>query len=84
MYIYIFLNLQVLRAFSDRGNPKHLVSLDLDALDNLSEEALLKFIIKYGPQFRGVCLSGMPHITDQLWVSVLPLLKNAKYYKPLV
>ncbi|OXA45785.1 F-box/LRR-repeat protein 7 [Folsomia candida] len=71
-------NDSVLRAFSERGNAKHLVSLDLDALDNLSEEALLKFINKFGTQFRGICLSGMPHITDQLWVSVLPLLKNAK------
>jgi hypothetical protein len=24
-------------------------------------------------------LSGMPHITDQLWQSVLPVLNNAKW-----
>jgi hypothetical protein len=24
-------------------------------------------------------LSGMPHITDQLWQSVLPILTNAKW-----
>lgn len=73
--------LKVLRAFSERGNAKHLVALDLDASDNLSEEALYKFIMKYGAQLRGICLAGMPHITDQLWISVLPVLKNAKYVK---
>jgi hypothetical protein len=72
---------QVLRAFSERGNAKNLISLDLDASDNLSEEALNKFLHKHGPQFKGLCLSGMPHITDQLWVSVLPLLKNARLLK---
>lgn len=71
--------LKVLRAFSERGNAKHLVALDLDASDNLSEEALYKFLMKHGAQLRGVCLSGMPHITDQLWISVLPVVKNAKY-----
>jgi len=73
-----FDHLQVLRAFSERGNAKHLIALDLDALDNLSEDALSKFLSKFGSQLRGLSLSGMPHITDQLWTSVLPLLKNAK------
>ncbi|CAL8082126.1 unnamed protein product [Orchesella dallaii] len=71
-------NDSVLRAFSERGNAKHLVALDLDALDNLSDEALRQFITKYGSQFRGLSLSGMPHITDQLWIAVLPVLKYAK------
>lgn len=73
LYRYI---LQVLRAFGERGNAKHLVALDLDASDNLSEDALYKFLTKYGSQLRGLCLAGMPHITDQLWISVLPILKN--------
>ncbi|ODN01459.1 F-box/LRR-repeat protein 7 [Orchesella cincta] len=71
-------NDSVLRAFDQRGNAKHLVALDLDASDNLSEEALRQFIIKYGTQLRGLSLSGMPHITDQLWISVLPVLKFSK------
>jgi len=70
-------NDSVLRAFSERGNAKHLVALDLDASDNLSEEALRQFITKYGAQLRGLSLSGMPHITDQLWNGVLPVLKKA-------
>ncbi|CAG7724472.1 unnamed protein product [Allacma fusca] len=71
-------NDSVLRAFTERGNARNLIALDVDSSDNLSEDALYKFICKYGPQLRGLVLSGMPHITDQLWGSVLPILKNAR------
>ena len=28
--------------------------------------------------FPGICLAGMNHVTDTLWISVLPLLKASK------
>ena len=57
---------------------KELISIDLDASDNLTEEALFTFINTYGPQLQGVALSGMPHVTDGLWNSIFSKLKNAK------
>lgn len=57
---------------------RSLISLDLDSSDNLSDEALGKFLHRHGQQLSAICLSGMPHITDQLWMSVLPILTNAK------
>nr|CAD7413528.1 unnamed protein product [Timema poppensis] len=61
------------------GNPRNLIALDLDSSDNLTDDALHKFLSRYGHQLWGLALSGMPHITDQLWQSVLPILNNAKY-----
>jgi hypothetical protein len=55
-----------------------LIGLDLDSSDNISDEVLNKFITRYGTQFQALILSGMPHITDQLWMPILPLLSNAK------
>lgn len=72
------MNDSVLKAWMEQGYVKSLISLDLDSSDNLNEEALLKFITKYGPQLHACVLSGMPHITDQLWMSILPILQNAK------
>lgn len=72
------MNDSVLKAWMEQGTARSLIALDLDSSDNLSDEALLKFITKYGAQFHACILSGMPHITDQLWMSILPLLKNAK------
>lgn len=60
------------------GNPRSLIALDLDSSDNISDEALLKFLTRYGMQLHACVLSGMPHITDQLWMSVFPILQNAK------
>lgn len=68
----------VLKAWLEAGNARSLVCLDLDSSDNISDEGLLKFVMKYGPQLASCILSGMPHITDQLWMSILPVLKNAK------
>ncbi|XP_039300652.1 F-box/LRR-repeat protein 12 isoform X2 [Nilaparvata lugens] len=71
-------NDSVLKAWMEHGNPRSVVALDLDMSDNLSDEALYKFLFKHGQQLLGLSLSGMPHITDQLWQSVLPILTNAK------
>ncbi|XP_055698787.1 F-box/LRR-repeat protein 2 isoform X1 [Phlebotomus papatasi] len=71
-------NDSVLKAWMEAGNTKSLIALNLDASDNLSDEALLKFLTRYGGQLHALVLSGMPHITDQLWMSVLPILTNAR------
>ncbi|XP_057337262.1 F-box/LRR-repeat protein 7 isoform X5 [Microplitis mediator] len=71
-------NDSVLKAWADAGNPRNLIALDLDSSDNLTDDALHKFLSRYGHQLWGIALSGMPHITDQLWQSVLPILTNAK------
>lgn len=69
----------VLKEFMDNGNPKSLISLDLDRNENLSEEMLMKFLKNYAPNFRGLQLSGIPHLTEQFWTEIIPLLKNIKY-----
>uniref|UniRef100_A0ABD2X6X4 F-box domain-containing protein n=1 Tax=Trichogramma kaykai TaxID=54128 RepID=A0ABD2X6X4_9HYME len=68
----------VIKAWMEMGNPRNLIALDLDSSDNLSDDALHKFLSRHGHQLAGIALSGMPHITDQLWQSVLPILTNAK------
>lgn len=54
------------------------VALDLDSSDNLSDDALYKFLSKHGSQLSGLVLSGMTHITDSLMQTILPILKNAR------
>lgn len=71
-------NDSVLKAFMEIGNPRNLIALDLDSSDNLTDDAIYKFISRHGPQLMALSLSGMTHITDQLWQSVLPILTNAK------
>ncbi|GAB0100429.1 uncharacterized F-box/LRR-repeat protein C02F5.7 [Sergentomyia squamirostris] len=71
-------NDSVLKAWMEGGNTKALIALNLDASDNLSDEALLKFLTRCGGQLHALVLSGMTHITDQLWMSVLPILTNAR------
>lgn len=71
-------NDSVLKAWTESGTARNMVALDLDSSDNLSDDALYKFLSKHGSQLWGLSLSGMPHITDTLWQSVLPILKNAK------
>lgn len=71
-------NDSVLKAWMEAGTAKTLVALNLDASDNLTDEALLKFLSRYGNQLHACILSGMPHITDQLWMSVLPILTNVR------
>nr|CAG4643855.1 EOG090X03ZI [Lepidurus arcticus] len=68
----------VLRAYMEHGNPRNLIALDLDRTDNISEECLYKFLSRYGQQLRGLILSGIPHVTDSLWTSILPALRQAR------
>lgn len=71
-------NDSVLKAWMESGNCRSLVSLDLDSSDNMSDEILGKFITRYGGQWQSCILSGMAHITDQLWMTILPILSSAK------
>lgn len=68
----------VLKAWMESGTCRSLTALDLDSSDNLSDEALNKFVTRYGSQLQSCVLSGMSHITDQLWMAILPLLSSAK------
>jgi len=68
----------VLKTWMELGNPRNLQALDLDSSDNLTDDGLYKFLSRHGQQLVGLSLSGMPQITDQLWMSVLPVLTNAK------
>lgn len=71
-------NDSVVKAWMESGNARSLTALDLDSSDNLSDEILNKFITRYGSQLQSCVLSGMAHITDQLWMTILPLLSSAK------
>ncbi|BFF91316.1 F-box/LRR-repeat protein 7 [Drosophila madeirensis] len=71
-------NDSVLKLWMESGNTRPLISLDMDSSDNITDEGLLKFLQRHGHQLCACCLSGMPHITDQLWMSILPLLGNCK------
>lgn len=62
----------------ESGTCRSLTALDLDSSDNLSDESLIKFIQRYGSQLQSCVLSGMSHITDQLWMTILPILSSAK------
>jgi len=73
-------NDSVLKAYTEAGTAKSLISLDLDSSDNLSDDALHRFLSRHGHQLLGLSLSGMNHITDQLWQTVLPILTNAKIF----
>lgn len=72
-------NDSVLRAWADSGAPRSLVALDLDSSDNISDEGLLRFITRYGPQLQACVLSGMTHITDQLWMTIYPIMQHIKW-----
>ncbi|KAK2706226.1 F-box/LRR-repeat protein 2-like [Artemia franciscana] len=71
-------NDSVMRNFMEKGNPRGLVALDLDRSDNISEEMIYRFISRFGQQLRGLILSGIPHITDQIWTSIMPVLSRTK------
>lgn len=68
----------VLKEYMERGNIKSLIALDLDRNENISDEILFKFLKIQAPMLRGLQLSGLPHLTEQFWTSVLPMLKNIK------
>jgi hypothetical protein len=71
-------NDNVLKAWMEIGNCRSLTSLDLDSSDNLSDEILNKFVTRFGSQMLSCSLSGMSHITDQLWMSILPIMSSVK------
>lgn len=72
-------NDSVLKAWSESGKTaQSLTALDLDSSDNLTDDGIHKFLQRHGPQLHACLLSGMPHITDQLWMSVLSILSNIK------
>lgn len=71
-------NDSVLKAWMESGTCRSLTALDLDSSDNLSDESLIKFITRHGSQLQSCVLSGMAHITDQLWMTILPILSSAK------
>lgn len=72
-------NDSVLKAWSDAGAPaRSLIALDLDSSDNLTDDGITRFLTRHGSQLSACILSGMPHITDQLWMAVLRILTNVK------
>lgn len=71
-------NDSVFKAWMEAGTAKNLIALNLDASDNITDEGVGKFLTRYGSQLHACVLSGMPHITDQLWMSVLPVLSNVR------
>ena len=71
-------NDSVLLRWMESTAARSLMSLDLDSSDNITDDGLHKFLTRHGPQLHACILSGMPHITDQLWMSVLPILSNIK------
>lgn len=71
-------NDSVLKAWMEAGTCRSLISLDLDSSDNVSDEMLAKFVQRIGSQLQALVLSGMSHITDTLWMSILPLLTSAR------
>lgn len=71
-------NDSVLKAWADSKMAQHLIALDLDSSDNLTDDGIHKFLMRHGAQLFSCILSGMPHITDQLWMSILPIIINAK------
>lgn len=68
----------VLREWLERGNVKNLKAFDVDGNANLSEEILLQFLKVQGPFLRGLQLSGIPHLSEQFWTTVTPLIKHIK------
>ena len=44
----------VFKHWVDNANLKELISIDLDASDNLTEEAVFNFVNVYGPQLQGI------------------------------
>lgn len=71
-------NDSVLKAWVEAGTARSLFALDLDSSDNLTDDGIQKFLSRHGSQLYACILSGMPHITDQLWMGVLRILTNAR------
>jgi len=69
---------QVFSEWIKSGKIVSLKALDVDASDNLTEDTLMKFVERFGEQLEGLSLSGMAHVTDTFWNTVLIKLFNAK------
>ena len=68
----------VMKEFIEKGNYQSLIAFDVDRNENISEEMLIQFLKLQGSHVQGLQLSGIPHLTEQFWVSVMPLLKNLR------
>src|SRR5262249_53570075 len=73
-------NDEVLRVYIEKGNVKNLIAFDIDSNANISEEMILTMIRIIGPNLRGLQLSGIPHLSEQFWTAVMPLLRNLKAF----
>lgn len=69
---------QVLREFMEKGNIKNLQTVDFDRNENLTEDALIRFLRAQGSMLKGLQLSGIPSLCELFWTSTLPLLRNVK------
>jgi hypothetical protein len=68
----------VMKEFIEKGNFQSLIAFDVDRNENISEEMLTQFLKLQGSHLQGLQLSGIPHLTEQFWVSVMPLLHNLR------
>lgn len=68
----------VMKEFIEKGNFQSLVAFDVDRNENISEEMLTQFLKLQGHHLQGLQLSGIPHLTEQFWVSVMPLLQHLR------
>lgn len=69
-------NDQVLSEYCDKGNINSLAAVDFDCNENLSDETLLHFVKRVGPNLRGLRLSGIPQLTEPFWLATLPILRS--------
>lgn len=69
---------QVLKEYLEKGNLKSLVAVDFDSNENLTDEILIPFVKRIGPNLRGLRLSGIPQLTELFWLSTLPMLRSIK------
>ncbi|KZC10978.1 F-box/LRR-repeat protein 2 [Dufourea novaeangliae] len=63
-------NDSVLKAWAELGNPRNLIALDLDSSDNLTDDALYKFLSRYGHQLWGLALILVMGTQERLGVNI--------------
>uniref|UniRef100_A0A6G1SE67 F-box/LRR-repeat protein 7 n=2 Tax=Aceria tosichella TaxID=561515 RepID=A0A6G1SE67_9ACAR len=71
-------NDHVLQEYIEKGNIDSLIAVDFDSNENLSDEILLHFVKRIGPNLIGLRLSGIPQLTEPFWLSILPLFRSIK------
>ena len=69
---------RVLNEYLEKGNINSLVCVDFDSNENLSDEILLPFVKRIGPNLVGLRLSGIPQLTEPFWLAILPVLRNIR------